>query len=238
MLDRVPQRGGDPDAVLSILRYNATVSAPVPVPTPIFHMTHVGNLAAILAAGGLSCDRAVCDQKLACVDIGNAEIKADRYKVTIDCGPRGVVADYVPFYFAPRSPMLYKIHKDGAASYLGGQNDVLYLVGTAQSIASANLGFAFTNGHARMAISQSFDDLRKLRAVDWDVMASRYWHDTQDHPDRKWRRQAEFLVHSFCPINQIDFIGARTNEVAGHVKSVVESAGFDLNVRVMFHWCF
>jgi hypothetical protein len=201
-------------------------------------MTHVDNLAAVLAAGGLSCDRDVRDNKLACIDIGNAEIKADRYKVRIDCGPGGVVADYVPFYFAPRSPMLYKISRGGVPTYAGGQNDVLYLVGHAQAVASAKLGFVFTNGHARMAISQSFDDLRKLKEVDWAVMGSKYWHDTQEHPDRKWRRQAEFLVHSFWPINQIEFIAARTKEVAGQAKSIVESAGFDLDVRVMFQWYF
>lgn len=201
-------------------------------------MTHVANLPGIFQSKGVFCDRRVRDGKLAAVDIGNAEIKADRYRVPIACGAKGVVADYVPFYFAPRSPMLYRIRCGGVPTYTQGQNDVLYLVSTAQRIAAAGRAFVFTNGHARMAISRAFDDLKHLPEVDWEVMEGQYWNDTQEHPDRKWRRQAEFLVHNFCPINQIEFIAARTQTVANSVRAYVESSGLTLDVRVMFHWYF
>ena len=50
-----------------------------------------------------------------------------------------------------------------------------------------------------MRFTDFFDDLKDLDKIDWDLMQSRYWNDTNDDPDRKRRRQAEFLVHEFFP---------------------------------------
>jgi ssDNA thymidine ADP-ribosyltransferase, DarT len=44
-------------------------------------------------------------------------------------------------------------------------------------------------------------------AIDWDVMKSRYWNDTNEDNDRKRRRQAEFLVRHFSPWQLITEIG-------------------------------
>jgi len=51
--------------------------------------------------------------------------------VQVPLAPYGCVADYVPFYFAPRSPMLYKLHKGGVPNYTGGQDPLVYLVSSA-----------------------------------------------------------------------------------------------------------
>ena len=72
---------------------------------PIYHITPVEHLPIIIGEGGLRCD--VVAQKVATVNIAHKSIKARRLKKAVRVGPGGVVADYVPFYFAPRSPMLY-----------------------------------------------------------------------------------------------------------------------------------
>jgi ssDNA thymidine ADP-ribosyltransferase, DarT len=43
----------------------------------------------------------------------------------VPLAPYGCVADYVPCYFAPRSPMLYKLHKGGVPNYSGGHVPVV-----------------------------------------------------------------------------------------------------------------
>ncbi len=68
--------------------------------------------------------------------------------------------------------------------YSEGQATVVHLVSSAQRVHAAGLEFVFTDGHAIMAISDFFQDLRDLDRVDWKVMQARYWADTQADADR------------------------------------------------------
>ena len=81
---------------------------PRPVPTRLYHFTHVSHLATIVR-DGLLCDAQAHVGDRLRIEVGNREIKTQRRQRPVLCGPGGVVADYVPFYFAPRSPMLYAI---------------------------------------------------------------------------------------------------------------------------------
>ena len=74
--------------------------------------------------------------------------------------------DYVPFYFAPRSPMLYAIHMGNVDGCTAGQADIVYLVASAQRIEENGFSFVFTDGHGTMALSDFFDDLSSLNEVD------------------------------------------------------------------------
>ena len=44
-------------------------------------------------------------------EVGQPDIKLKRRHRVVPIDPGGVVADYVPFYFAARSPMLGSIHQ-------------------------------------------------------------------------------------------------------------------------------
>lgn len=50
-----------------------------------------------------------------------------------------------------------------------------------------------------MSLSEYFTGLPELNRVDWPLMQETYWNDTQQDPDRKRRRQAEFLVYKYLP---------------------------------------
>lgn len=82
-----------------------------PVDRDILHFTHVSNLMAIMTRGFLLADSGVGAQ-LRC-EVGDRGIKAARRELDVTRGPGGHPCDYVPFYFAPRSPMLYKIAGNG-----------------------------------------------------------------------------------------------------------------------------
>ncbi len=192
------------------------------MPTDIFHITHVDNLAAIVAEGGLRCDREAADRGLAKVGIAHQHIKERRAKRRVPIGPGGTLHDYVPFYFAPRSPMLYTIDGGHVAGYSEGQRSIVHLVCSAEAVSDADAPFVFTDGDADMDLSDFFDDLGNLNKIDWKIMQAEYWADTDDDGDRKRRRQAEFLVHRFAPWSLVVKIGVLD---AGMAKRMTEVLG-------------
>ena len=175
--------------------------------TAIYHITHLRNLPNIIKDDGLWCDQVVMQRRLAYVSIAHQHIKDRRAKKSVPCAPDGKLTDYVPFYFAPRSPMLYVINRGGVQGYTDGQRPILHLVSSAETVQAAGLLFAFTDGHAVMDISHFYTDLHDLDKVDWAIMNARYWNDTLQDGDRTRRRQAEFLVHQFFPLKLIERIG-------------------------------
>ncbi len=189
--------------------------------TAIYHITHIRNLPNILKDNGLWCDRLATQRGLAFVNIAHPHIKERRMQKQVPCAPGGCVADYVPFYFAPRSPMLYAIHRRNVAAYQEGQALILHLVSTVEAVQTAGIPFVFTDGHAEMDLSRFFTSLTALNQVDWDVMKSRYWNDTPQDGDRKRRRQAEFLVQRFFPFNLFHAIGVMNQTVADQVRALI-----------------
>jgi hypothetical protein len=189
--------------------------------TDIYHITHIRNLPNILKDGGLWCDRVVSQRNLAHVSIAHQHIKDRRAQKNVPLPPHGVVADYVPFYFGPRSPMLYSISRGNVAGYQGGQSEVLHFVASAESILQSGLAFVFTDGHAEMNISHFYQDLRDLNKIDWEVMNSVYWRDTNVDGDRKRRRQAEFLVYEFFPFSLFEKIGAINQTTAKQAATLL-----------------
>ena len=97
----------------------------------LYHFTHIDNLASIMRAGWLVADGGVVAAGLA-TDVGDAGVKEARRRQLVPIEPGGVVADYVPFYLAPRSPMMFRIacdHRDGVVGrYPDGDDPLVYLV--------------------------------------------------------------------------------------------------------------
>jgi hypothetical protein len=205
----------------------------------IYHITHIDNLESIISHGCLWCDRISLERSLTSRSIAHQNIKDRRTCRDVPIASKGTLADYVPFYFAPRSPMLYVIHKRGVKGYRGGQREVLYLVTTAERIQSAGLSFTFTDGHAEIRYSRFFDNLADLeQCIDWEIMNARYWRDTPQDGDRERRRQAEFLVHQQVPWSLIFGIGVIDEYVARRVESILESAQHRPRVRTKKDWYY
>jgi uncharacterized protein YwgA len=74
-------------------------------------LRHARNLPGILAAGYIRADSFVDRSSALRVEAEDLNVKALRKQRRVPLAPFGRVADYVPFYFAPRSPMLYTLAK-------------------------------------------------------------------------------------------------------------------------------
>ena len=206
--------------------------------TNIFHITHVDNLAAIVAEGGLWSDREAADRGLAQVGIAHQHIKERRARKRVHVAARGSVADYVPFYFGPRSPMLYAVHQGQVEGYEGGQRRVLHLVSSAERAMELDAAWCFTDGHAEMKPTLFFDDWSEMDRVDWALMQSEWWCDDAENPDRKRQRQAEFLVHTFFPWSAIESVGVYDEAIAREVRDAAAAATHRPAIRVRLDWYY
>jgi prepilin-type processing-associated H-X9-DG protein len=208
------------------------------MPVPLYHITHIDNIISILQSNGLLANSRLQQERTQFRDISYENIQGRRATKTVPCGVGGVLHDYVPFYFAPRSPMLYTIHKGNVPNYQGGQASVLHLVTTVEAIEAAGLNFAFTDGHAVMAYSDFYENLEDLERIDWDVMESRLWYDTNEDPNRKCKRQAEFLIHSYLPWNLVQEIGVINDSVRERICQILQNFGVSIPVRVYPNWYY
>ena len=206
--------------------------------TAIYHITHIRNLASILQDGRLWCDSERIRRQIISVGIAHEHIKQRRARRIVPNCRGGVLADYVPFYFAPRSPMLYTIHKGNVAGYSEGQTPVLHLVSSVENVVENALPFTFSNGHAEMATAQFFELTEDLDKIDWAVMRSGWWNDTDSNSNRKWKRQAEFLVHHSFPVPLFDEIGVISQAVAAEVEQILTSVGRTMSVIPRPNWYY
>jgi hypothetical protein len=193
-------------------------------------------LASIVAAGRIEATNV--RQTRHFVNIANRDIQDRRAVRAVHAGPGGTLHDYVPFYFGPRSPMLYAIKTGFVPGYDGGQDDVIYLVSSTEAVVTAARPFVFTDGHAAMDYSEQFDDLGHLDKIDWPLMTSTYWSATNDDPDRKTRRQAEFLVYRFLPCSAIERIVSASHERVQQIRTILNGRLVHCAVEAESGWYY
>ncbi len=206
--------------------------------TDIYHITSINNLPSILQMGCIWCDSEIHQQSVQVTNIAYQNIKDRRSSWPVPLPPFGMVADYVPFYFAPRSPMLFTISKGNVVGYDDGQYTILHLVSSAEVVDQSGSNFVFTDGHAIVEISQFYSQLKDLNLIDWEVMQSRYWHDTVKDGDRKRRRQAEFLVYKFFPFTLVHTIGVANRAIALQVTEILQGLSTRPNVVINPAWYY
>jgi hypothetical protein len=217
--------------------------------TAVFHITHVENLASMLGEGRLTARN--FQPPGSCRSIANEEVQDRRARVVVPVPPGGPIHDYVPFYFAPRSPMLFCNHR-GSIPNARPQGEIIYLVTTAQNIAAVGRPFAFYDRHAVVGYAQAFNRLEDLKQVDWRVFFepplvgdyARYWQNRNDDQfphwvTRKEVRQAEFLAHQWLPLSCIRLIGTYNRAAKERVEELFKLHGnFSCPVETRTDWYF
>jgi hypothetical protein len=204
----------------------------IPRPTPIYRLIHIDNLSVILECSGMHAPNhppeGGCDYRA----IHNVDIQKIRRQRSIPCGPGGTAHDYVAFYFGRRSPMLYQLHTGWVEDCDEGQEPLIYAVSMVETIVQAGLEFVFSDGHGIAAFTQWFDNLNDLDKVDWDMVYADYWKDVVEDMDRQRRKQAEFLVHRFCPWGAVNRIGVLNDAVKERVERILDRKNISMPVEV------
>ena len=135
-----------------------------------------------IADGVLLCDAEVARRKPAGTTIGMNSIKQRRLnELPLTSHPGLRVESCVPFYFCPRSIMLYLIYRanDPELAYHGGQGPILHLEADLHdSVAWAernDLRWAFTLSNAGAYYFEDRCDLAQLGEIDWDAVQANQW---------------------------------------------------------------
>lgn len=206
----------------------------------LYHFTHERNLKGIVEAGRLVSDSVAQAEGVIAVEVGDRAVKVRRRRMAVTAGPGGCPADYVPFYFAPRSPMLYVIYQGRVPEYQEGQDPLVYLVTDIDRVVAAGRPFVYSDGNCASALTEYSADLAGLDTlVDWPLMGQPMWNDTLDDPDRMRRRMAEFLVHQHLPWDAIIGIAVRNKAAAQRVNAILDTLqGARTYVRVRSDWYY
>lgn len=197
----------------------------------IFHITHVENLLGILREGGLWCDSQRIARRLVSTNIGHLHIKSRRLQREVMTSAGGMLGDYVPFNFCPRSVMLYVVHK-GHQGYEGGQDEIVHLVSSIHRAVALGKPWAFSDRHAELGYARHFEDLQHLDQVKWNVMAQQYWQDVAE------ARQAEFLVREHFPWTAIREVAVRSEATEQRVQRILAGADHRPEVAIRPQWYY
>lgn len=206
----------------------------------IFHIVHHDRLASIIASQGLFCDSVIKQHSVAGSTIGMGGIKDDRLALPVHCHAGTNVGDYVPFYFCPRSVMLFLLHKGNHPNlaYKGGQGPIVHLEASFnEAVAWAEQQgrrWAFTASNAAARYTQFYNDRGELGRINWDAVVSNQWRDSAI----KEGKQAEFLVHHSFPWTLFRRIGVSSQGVYSQVASIISQAAHKPRIEIKQDWYY
>lgn len=223
---------------------------PAPNPTRLFHITALANIPAILARGALVSKTASAVAGINYQNIAHAGAQGARARRTVPNPPGGGIHDYVPFYFAPRSPMLYAINGGKVLGCNWRQEDIAHFETTVTAVTGTGQPIVFYDRNATLEYSVPYTDLAHLgTAVAWDLLTEApqkdgfctFWQSKttpERYVDRMERRQAEFLVKDTFPLRAMTRIGVVNVDKANEVRAMLLQHQIALPVVVMPDWYF
>ena len=209
-----------------------------PAEPKIYHIVHVDRLASIVADKGLLCDAEIAQRSTSGTTIGMNSIKQRRLTNTLNSRPGLHVGDCVPFYFCPRSVMLYVIHQRNhpELSYFGGQADVIHLEAdlrrTVTWAEKHQRRWAFTLSNAGAFYFEDRCNLAELREIDWSAVRATDW------PQCKEGKQAEFLVERQFPWEMVARIGVLSRRVYQLTSTALGAAAYKPPVEIRREWYY
>jgi len=210
----------------------------MPAQPKIYHICHVDRLPSILESNGLFSDAMVQENDLPGTVVGMSNIKQRRLTVLrLDSHPDLFVGQCVPFYFCPRSVMLYMMHvRSSELSYKGGQAPIIHLEADLhETVAWANANnrrWAFTLSNAGSRYFEDRADLANLNEIEWDAVQARMWTQCKE------AKQSEFLLEESFPWGLVRRVGVSNNIVYGQVLNALQQQVHKPTVEVKADWYY
>jgi len=213
----------------------------VPNKPKIYHITHVDNLSQIARSGCLWSDARRHSENCQCRIVGMSEIKRRRLKeIEVTCHSGTKVGQYVPFYFCPRSIMLYLLHRGNHQDmdYHEGQGPIVHLkadlIRSVEWAKQSGRKWAFTDRNAGSYLTSFYNFLDQLDKINWEAVFATNWSDALI----KEGKQAEFLMLDSFPWELVDKIGVIDQKVQVQVQQIIRNSPHKPLVTVEQKWYY
>lgn len=221
----------------------------MPNPVRLFHITAISNLAGICAQGSLVSKNVITQQQGTYTNIAHLGAQGVRAVRQVPNPPGGNIHDYVPFYYAPRSPMLSAIHNGKVANCSETQQDIVHLETTVERVLEHGEPFVIYDRNATKPYSTPYFSINDLDKVAWELITEaptldgycKYFFDrptVERYVDRLEKRMAEFLVRSHVPLTAMTRIGVSNQQKQQQVQQILLAHHLYTPVVVMPDWYF
>lgn len=213
---------------------------PAPARPKIYHITHVSNLVSIVADAEMVSDQRMIDRGGPTAAIGMSTIKQRRLALPVRCHPGTMVGEYVPFYFCPRSIMLYSLYRGNhpELTYRGGQDPIVHLEADVHDVVTwaramrQRWAISLSNAGARYAEFRK--TIEALSEVNWAAVAA-----TDFRPaDIKEGKQAEFLMYESFPWHLVNRIGVYSATIKAQAEASLADGAHQPPVTVQSTWYY
>lgn len=150
--------------------------------------------------------------------------------------PGGTVADYVPFYFTPRSPMLHNVLTGRNGVTLRRATEIVVLVSSLDRLEEHGITFVIADRNASLAHTTFGIGRQFVAQLPWrDLQASDYRRDF-NRPDKVERYMAEALIHRHLPVDALLGIITRDESAQVIVNQAIAATGVNVPIRVRGSW--
>lgn len=211
----------------------------IPQAPKLFHILHHDKLEDVINSGGLHSDAGLAANDPNGTTIGMNKIKRRRLtELRLYNYPDLYVGQCVPFYFCPRSVMLYMFWRNNHDEivYHGGQEPIIHLQFDMYSVIDwanqYNVRWAFTSSNAGSRWFQDYIDLGFLDRIHWDVIQVNKWSRYKEE------KQAEFLIQDSIPWQLVEHIGVYSAQYDIIVNRILNSAEYKPPISVRRDWYY
>ena len=212
----------------------------VPAHPKIYHIVHVDRLSSIVADRHLWCDAVVIERRSGGTTIGMHDLKFRRLRLPLSSHTGLMVGACVPFYFCPRSIMLYLLHRGNHANlhYREGQGPIVHLEADFYEVVAwaetQKRRWAFTLSNAASNYFSDRCDLSQIDLINWSAVQANAW----SAPALKEAKQAEFLLEHSFPWSLVRRIGVHSREVAHKASEAMREAEHRPTLEIRRDWYY
>ena len=216
----------------------------VPAQPKIYHIVHLDRLPSIVADDCLWCDAEIAKRSPSGTTIGMNSIKHRRLQRPLTSHPHLHVGACVPFYFCPRSIMLYLIYRanDPELTYRGGQGPIIHLEADLhKSVTWAEQNrkrWAFALSNAGSTYFEDRCNVAQLNEINWHAVQSNQWSGIGISPAIKEGKQAELLIEYNFPWQLVERIGVHSRAILQKVGDALSAGGHRPKIEIKSDWYY